>query len=90
MLTVALALTLSLVPPGSAVAFNQKMNPQEQAMANLLVEHETRINNQDAVSFSQIFTEDGGPYGARTQAIRWGARGSGQPSRRHSISSTSP
>jgi ketosteroid isomerase-like protein len=58
MLTLALALTLSLLPPSNTVVFNQEMNPQEQQMANLLVEYETRINNQDAGSFSQIFTED--------------------------------
>ncbi|NIQ57202.1 MAG: DUF4440 domain-containing protein [Gemmatimonadetes bacterium] len=33
-------------------------NPQEREMANLLLEYETHINDQDAVSFSRIFTED--------------------------------
>jgi len=67
MLTVALALTLSLLPPSNAVVFNegraelvvrQSSNPQEQRMADLIVEYEAHINNQDAVSFSQLFTED--------------------------------
>lgn len=67
MLTGALTLTLWLLPPSSAAVFNAgraelvlqpTLNPQEQAMANLLVEYEDRINNQDAVAFSQLFTED--------------------------------